>query len=89
MLHGWSASSGFFERQFEGLTDRFRVIAPDHRGHGESVKPDDQPTIDQLAEDLSVLLAHLKIHDFCLLGWSMGAFVAFEYLRRCCRGLKA
>ena len=39
MIPGWSQSAALFKYQLEGLSDRYRVIAVDVRGHGESDKP--------------------------------------------------
>ena len=39
LLHGWFASGGLnWYRVFGPLSEHFRVIAPDLRGHGESVQ---------------------------------------------------
>lgn len=36
MVPGWSQTAAQFEHQLAGLSDRYRVIALDLRGHGES-----------------------------------------------------
>ncbi len=60
------------------LAAGFRVIAFDHRGHGESDKLYDPEryTIGDMAKDTVALLDHLKIEKADLLGFSMGARVA-------------
>jgi pimeloyl-[acyl-carrier protein] methyl ester esterase len=85
-LHGWSLGKVAFSIQRQGLSDRFRVIVPDMRGHGHSAAfgPDDG--IETLAGDLAALLAELGITDAILVGWSMGALVAWEMVRGPQRG---
>src|SRR3979409_593776 len=39
LIHGLSQTAEQFKFQIEGLADRYRVIALDLRGHGESEKP--------------------------------------------------
>jgi pimeloyl-ACP methyl ester carboxylesterase len=56
----------------------FRVIAFDHRGHGESDKVYDPEryTIGDMAKDTAALMDHLGIAKADLIGFSMGARVA-------------
>ena len=35
LLHGWSQCAAMFKHQLAGLSDHYRVIALDLRGHGE------------------------------------------------------
>ena len=44
-IPGWSQTAAQFKRQVSGLSDRYRVIAVDMRGHGESDKPSHGYTI--------------------------------------------
>ena len=55
-----------------------RVIAFDHRGHGESEKlyEPDRYTTDLMAGDALRLMDHLKIERAELMGYSMGAGIA-------------
>jgi pimeloyl-[acyl-carrier protein] methyl ester esterase len=81
-LHGWAMDSSVFSAQFAELHDRFRLIALDFRGHGESAPIKDGEGIDVLADDVAALLAHLKIRRAVLVGWSMGAIVAWAMMER-------
>jgi pimeloyl-ACP methyl ester carboxylesterase len=56
----------------------FRVIAFDHRGHGESEKLYDQAEYSAplMAADAARLLQHLKVSKANVIGYSMGARVA-------------
>jgi pimeloyl-[acyl-carrier protein] methyl ester esterase len=81
-LHGWACHGGYFAPQFEGLADRFRLIAPDLRGHRFSRRADGPLDLAALADDLKALLDRLALPAPILVGWSMGALVAFEFIRR-------
>ncbi|WP_062226376.1 alpha/beta fold hydrolase [Aureimonas frigidaquae] len=55
-----------------------RVVALDHRGHGQSDKPHDSAlyTPGQMAGDCIALLDHLSIEQAVFFGYSMGARVS-------------
>lgn len=82
LLHGWACHAGYFAPQLDGLAGAFRVVAPDMRGHRRSHRPGDEPTLSVLAADLQALLATLDGPAPVLVGWSMGALVALELIRR-------
>jgi pimeloyl-[acyl-carrier protein] methyl ester esterase len=77
-LHGWSLGKEAFARQSRDLSDRYRVVVPDMRGHGRSKKFASGDGIDTLAGDLEKLLVELDLSDVILVGWSMGALVAWQ-----------
>ena len=79
LIHGWSCSGRFFSRNTEALARRCRVITVDLRGHGKSDKPEWGYRISRMAKDVRDLLTTLDLTDTILLGWSMGAAVAFSY----------
>ncbi|MDO3410389.1 alpha/beta hydrolase [Saccharibacillus sp. CPCC 101409] len=66
--------------------DRYRVIAPDQRGHGLSGKPLSRYTAEEMAADAIGLLDALGIESCVLVGHSMGAqnaaYAAALYPRR-------
>lgn len=73
MVPGWSQAAIQFKHQLAGLSDRYRVIAVDPRGHGESDKPDHGYRLSRLAADLREALDTLALEDATLLGHSLGA----------------
>ncbi len=77
-LHGWSLGKEAFGIQLRELADRYRIVVPDMRGHGGSAKFANGDGIDTLAGDLGQLLEALNLTDVILVGWSMGALVAWE-----------
>jgi 3-oxoadipate enol-lactonase len=82
LIHGFPLNRHMWDAQLEGLTDQFRVIAPDLRGAGGSDVPSGPYHVDQYADDLAALLAHLNITQAVVGGLSMGGYVAFALLRR-------
>jgi pimeloyl-ACP methyl ester carboxylesterase len=80
LLHGVSVSRRYFHRQLQPLSARHRVLAVDLRGHGDSRKCESGHTVPQYAQDLKGFMAALGIEHPILLGWSMGAFVAWDYI---------
>lgn len=64
MLHGNPSWSYYWRHLAIGLRDRYRCIVPDHVGMGLSDKPGDDSyryTLQSRVDDLSALLAHLRI----------------------------
>ena len=79
LLHGLMAHGGFFRAQ-AALAAEFRVIAIDLRGHGESRADGAEPTVEQLAGDVSELAEALDLEGAIGVGWSMGATVLWHVL---------
>lgn len=79
LLHGLMAHGGFFRHQ-AALAARFRLIAVDLRGHGESRQPGETPDLAQLAGDISAIAAALDLRDAIGVGWSLGAAVLWHVL---------
>ncbi len=61
--------------QLASLAERFRVIAFDHRGHGQSQVPAGPYRIDDLGQDVLRLLDRLSVGRFCYAGLSLGGMV--------------
>jgi pimeloyl-[acyl-carrier protein] methyl ester esterase len=77
-IHGWCMSSAVWELQCEGLSDSFRVITIDLPGHGNSPAHIDGFHIKGCAKDIASLMAHLRVKDAIVAGWSLGALIAVE-----------
>ncbi|MER7583085.1 alpha/beta hydrolase [Kitasatospora sp. NPDC097691] len=59
LAHGWTCSTAFWAPVIRELSDRYRVVAYDQRGHGNSEIPPSRARYSTraLAEDLSAVLA--------------------------------
>jgi pimeloyl-ACP methyl ester esterase len=82
LVHGWGVSGALFEEQIRGLSSQFRVIVPDLPGHGASAPWPPGAPFSHLADSLAQLVTELGLSSFCLVGWSLGALVAWDLLRR-------
>jgi len=78
LLHGLMAHRGFFSLQ-RPLSDTFRLVRVDMRGHGESSRAAPL-TVAQLAEDVAALAERLDLEDAIGVGWSLGASVLWHVL---------
>lgn len=73
-----SFSHRMWHRQTAALSDRYRLLLPDLRGHGQSQAGDGQYTQKLFVEDLITLLDELHIRRVTLCGLSLGAAVAMR-----------
>jgi non-heme chloroperoxidase len=80
MVPGWSQTAAQFKHQIDGLSDRYRVIALDMRGHGDSDKPAHGYRISRFAKDLRDALTALDLTEVNLLSHSLGCAVVWCYL---------
>jgi len=80
LLHGVTGHARTWDRLASELAPRWRVIAIDQRGHGDSgVAPDGDYRTAPMADDLAAVANHLGLGRFTLLGLSMGGRVALAY----------
>jgi pimeloyl-ACP methyl ester carboxylesterase len=75
--HSYLASHQHFDAQIEALKDRFRVIAYDHRGHGQS-SVQGPATMEHIYRDGLGLLDALDIASCHWVGLSTGGFVGMR-----------
>src|SRR3954454_5260355 len=76
--HGYLMDHSMFDAQRDALRDRFRVIAWDERGHGQTETSDDAFTYWDSARDLLGLLDALEIEQAVLAGMSQGGFLSMR-----------
>lgn len=79
LLHGNGESGAYFVHQLAHFEDRYRVIAVDTRGHGNSPRGDAPFTIAQFARDLYDFLRAHEIGRATVLGFSDGANIAMQF----------
>lgn len=84
LVHGFAQSHLCFEPQYRGaLAERFRLVAYDMRGHGESDQPQEAAAYQGSrvwADDLAAVMAAKGLKRPVLVGWSMGGRVIRQYL---------
>lgn len=85
LLHGTPASSHMYRNLIPALSDRYRVIAPDYPGFGQSERPnvdDFDYTFDALADYVDALLDHLGLTRYALYVEDYGAPVGWRLALR-------
>lgn len=84
-LHGFSQAALCWYRQLEGaLTQRYRLVAIDLRGHGASDKPADAASYTDgrlWADDVARTIAQLQLDRPVLVGWSYGGYIMCDFAR--------
>ncbi|RMF41398.1 MAG: alpha/beta hydrolase [Alphaproteobacteria bacterium] len=79
-LHGWTMDGGIFKGQFDRLSGRFHCLAPDLPGHGRAAGM--SADLDTAAAMVDAILTTRGLQAVTLVGWSMGAAVAWRYIAR-------
>lgn len=83
LLHGWLASGGLnWFRTFDVLGERYRVVAPDLRGHGRGIRSRRRFRLADCADDVAALIDHLDTGPVIVVGYSLGGPVAQLLWRR-------
>ena len=82
LVPGWSQTAKSYRAQIDGLSDRYRVIAVDMRGHGDSPKPPSGYRIARLAQDLRDFILERDLNDIALGGHSMGSSILWSYIEQ-------
>ena len=81
LIHGWPLNGASWEKQTLALLDAgHRVISYDRRGFGKSSRPTTGYDYDTFADDLHKLIGKLGLHDFTLVGFSMGGGEVARYV---------
>ncbi len=80
MIPGWTCTHNFFKKNIDPLAQCCRVIAVNPRAHGDSEKVAWGHRISRYAKDIKDLIEALGLEKVTLLGWSMGAAVAWSYI---------
>ena len=78
MLHGLTGHAHTWDHTAAALRDRYRVLALDQRGHGDSGWAS-RYGASLMAEDLLAFLDALQLREVTLMGLSMGGIVAFLF----------
>lgn len=81
LLHGFPTSSHMFRNLIPALADRYRVIAPDYPGFGQSAAPDRSEfkyTFDNFAKLVDGLTRKLGVSRYALYVMDYGAPVGFR-----------
>ena len=79
MVHGNMSSSVHYEPLISRIKDKYRCIAVDLRGFGDSSYNERFDTLEELADDLKLFVDALDIDSLYLVGWSNGGGVSLKF----------
>jgi non-heme chloroperoxidase len=84
LLPGWCMPASIWHEQFAALGARYRTLALDPRGQGESEVPEKGYTAPRRTADIHEFLAGAvpARSRVLLVGWSLAALEALEYVNR-------
>ena len=84
-IHNNSASKGVFQKQFEKLGQKYKMIALDLPGHGESSNsdsPEKTYSFPGYAKVVTEVVEGIGLDKAVFCGWSLGGHVGIEILNQ-------
>ena len=75
LSHSLACTVRMWDPQIAAFKDRYRILAYDMRGHGQSAAPAGPYTLDLLADDVLALMKELKIERARYVGLSIGGMI--------------
>ena len=85
LIHGWSGNHMCWRHQIESnLTEEFRLVALDLRGHGMSdcpSDPDQYGNPELWAADVAAVIDQCQLYRPVVVAWSYGGFIVSDYVR--------
>ena len=83
LLHGLGVTADInFYRCYSSLGERFRVLAFDHRGHGDGIRTRRPFRFADCADDVVAMADAVGVDTFVPVGYSMGGAIAQQVWRR-------
>jgi pimeloyl-ACP methyl ester carboxylesterase len=79
-VHGAGGQAEQWARQIEHFSQRYRVVAPDLRGHGQSEQPRSSYSLEEFLWDFTQMLERLRVSEpFILMAHSFGGPIALTF----------
>ncbi|MDE2670492.1 MAG: alpha/beta fold hydrolase [Chloroflexota bacterium] len=81
LTHGFGASSSMWRGQMDAFRDRYRIIAWDMRGHGNTDSPDDPGEYSEPATlaDIAAILDACGVESAIVGGLSLGGYMSLAF----------
>lgn len=76
LIHGLGWSRRQWALQVPVFSQHYRTIVMDYRGHGESGKPKEQHTLQDISDDLYEFMRVIELKRAHVLGFSQGGMIA-------------
>jgi 3-oxoadipate enol-lactonase len=89
LLHGWVENHKFWKNQVPFFSEKYRILTIDHRGFGDSDKPEGEYSIALFADDFNKVLEKLKIDKITVMGHSMGGMIGQVFALKNPKKIKA
>lgn len=81
-VHGWTNNRSIWDAQMSHFSEKYRVIAVDLAGHGQSGDNRTTWTMSSFGEDVVAVINQLKLDQVVLVGFSMGGPVIIEAAKK-------
>jgi pimeloyl-ACP methyl ester carboxylesterase len=81
-IHGWSNNRSIWDTQVAHFSQKYKVIAVDLPGFGESGNNRQKWTMASYGEDVATVINKLSLDQVVLIGFSLGAPVVIEAAKR-------
>ena len=79
-IHGAAGSANQWSKQIAHFSDRYRLVAPDLRGHNRSEKPNSAYSLEEFLWDFTQTLSALRVEEpFVLMAHSFGGPIAITF----------
>ena len=82
LVPGWTMPAWIFQAQIQEFSRRYRVVALDPRGQGDSEVAATGYDQDRRGEDIADLIARLGPRPVLLAGWSLGVLDSLAYVHQ-------
>jgi len=80
-IHGWCCDRTYWSEQLPHFAEKYKVVAIDLAGHGESGLDRKEWTMGAFGEDVAAVVNKLNLEQVVLIGHSMGGLVILENAR--------
>ncbi len=80
LVPGWTMPAWIWDAQIQGLSHRYRVIAFDPRGQGQSDVPRTGYEPNRRGKDIGDLIGHLGPERVVVVAWSLGVLDTLAYV---------
>lgn len=77
-IHGWCINKEYWQPQFDHFCDRYKVVALDVPGFGQSGKNRSDWSFDTYARDVKQFIDQLKLKNVILIGHSMSGDIVLK-----------
>lgn len=82
LLHGFCGSSRYWEKVIPSLAEKYRVIAPDLPGHGNTSIFTGNETIEDFADVIKEFLDELNVDKVTMFGHSLGGYITLAFAEK-------